>query len=538
MLGLLGDKELISLDWDSRLLRAVEWQINKSGAKVRRCVVEPVPPQLDIRSAAVMAVFIRQVLDRARMRASATVIDVPRDQAVLNAMSLPAVSVNDLAGMVNLQLAKELPFPAAEAVVDFAVTEVHEQNRTADVLVAAIRREVLNFLQEVCQRAGLKLERVGLRPYANMVAIKQMLGGRSSGRVMFVDVGPTLTEIGILRDGALVFSRAASVHLDDYREVAGPAGGSDAGMMEIEITPANSLPALRKSDPEQKAIDTLLVEITRSAEAYRSTDPGARFDQIVVAGSSGLERRLLEGISKRFLVQAQRYSPGSIMRQSTLSEDQQSALAAAIGLGLGQAHDHDLHFDFMHPKRVLDAAERRKKWLPYIGAAAGVLILLGAAAWWVGIRPYRQQIALVEKDIQRLEGDLQRLSEAATVVQKVQRWQAEQLVWPDELVQLLSVLPDARKAHLQDLTLAGAKGEISFELVASDHAVIYQLVDAIKKLSHPGEKEGEAQLLFNVVHTQISNNEKDEKYPSRTRVTVASRRIAELEEKENRRSRS
>ena len=46
-------------------------------------------------------------------------------------------------GMVQIQIAKELPFSVADAVIDFAAPPAPAGATTADVLVAAVRREVL-----------------------------------------------------------------------------------------------------------------------------------------------------------------------------------------------------------------------------------------------------------------------------------------------------------------------------------------------------------------------------------------------------------
>ena len=40
-----------------------------------------------------------------------------------------------------------------------------------DLLVAAIRRELIQLYEETIAAAGLKLERIGLRPYAHKLAV-------------------------------------------------------------------------------------------------------------------------------------------------------------------------------------------------------------------------------------------------------------------------------------------------------------------------------------------------------------------------------
>ncbi|MCH8965689.1 MAG: pilus assembly protein PilM, partial [Planctomycetes bacterium] len=143
MFGLSGDKQVVSLDWDSRFLRVVQWRISGHNAQALKSVAAELPEHVSVKDADSLGSFVRQVLSNARIRTTSVIVDIPRDQAVLNTMSLPAADLDDLAGMVQLQIAKELPFPLDDAIVDFAVTQQDSASNTADVLVAAVRFEVM-----------------------------------------------------------------------------------------------------------------------------------------------------------------------------------------------------------------------------------------------------------------------------------------------------------------------------------------------------------------------------------------------------------
>ena len=206
------DRQVVSIDWDVRTLRIVHFVVrSKGGVGIRKVLSVAIPPDLRAGDPSAVGQLIRQVLDRERIGAGRMVVDVPRDQAVLNTLKLPAVPDDDLPAMVEFQVSKELPFPLTVAAVDFAVESGDDGSGFREVLVAAVRKEVVEFYAQVAGSAGLKLERVGLRPYANRESINELLGDTRRERVLFVDVGPVLSEIDVLRGGRLAFSRAASV---------------------------------------------------------------------------------------------------------------------------------------------------------------------------------------------------------------------------------------------------------------------------------------------------------------------------------------
>ena len=183
----------------------------KRGVEIDEVRSVTIPHGLDTRDPQHLGRHIRRVLEEEEIGTKHAIVDIPRDQATLNTLMLPAASPEELPGMVEIQIAKELPFAVSDAAVDFVAGEPKGDTNTIAVQVAAVRREALEQYEATFAAAGLRLERVGLRPYANRVAVCELLKHAMPDRVMFIDVRPTLTEIDVLKHSSLAFSRAASV---------------------------------------------------------------------------------------------------------------------------------------------------------------------------------------------------------------------------------------------------------------------------------------------------------------------------------------
>jgi Tfp pilus assembly PilM family ATPase len=510
------DSQVLSLDWDRRHLRVAHWQTKRQRLHLRRLLAAALPRDMDVKNPQNLGAFIRQVLHHEGIRVDAAVVDIPRDQCVLNTMSLPFAAVGDMAGMVQLQMAKELPFPLAAAVVDFAVPDDgRAAGQQVEVLVAAIRAEVLQFYKAVCAAAQLKLERVGLRPYANTAAVHAMLGPDALGRVLYADIGPQMTEIGILREGSLVFSRAGSVLLDHEEDLTVVAVGEP-------------------SSPEDRLLEKLEIEITRSVEAYRLTDVGMHFDQIVVGGSSGLEARLAEALHRRFGAHARVYHPGDIVPPQTTGEEPVAAYGAVIGLGLSHSAPVQRHFNFLHPKRPVDAAARRRRRVPLAAAAVLALVMAAYGANRLGIQPVKKEIEAVTKKIEELQNEHDKYEKGVKIAHAARRWQAGQLVWPDDLVELMDELPsNHEQGYLRDLALKADEGRMSFDMAAANPDVITALEQRLNLLVEGPEERPER--VFEAKAGQITSTAEGE-YPSESKITVRSVRIRKLHEQTDKKS--
>lgn len=311
MSGRSRPKRLLAVDWDAHTLRVVHAHLGKRGVSIDRLLSVAIPAKLDITDPKQMGLHIRRTLAQEGINTKNAIVDIPRDQVILNTLSLPTTQPDELPGMVEIQIAKELPFPVTDAVIDFAIGTPAEDEITGDVLVAAVRQEQLERYEATFAAAGLKLDRVGLRPYANKVACCELLKHAMPERVVFIDVRPTFMEIDVLCNSALTFSRSASVTIppsDVGSGVISIRGGASETTMSPGVPQAA---ASSEAQPASGVIASLLMEVTRTIEAYRASDPGAVIDHVVVGGDVGVEEALAEAIQRRMDVTTEIYNPAS-----------------------------------------------------------------------------------------------------------------------------------------------------------------------------------------------------------------------------------
>ncbi len=482
---------VVAIDWDARTLRIVHAFVQKRGLKVDRLLSAVIPPDCDTTSPEQMGRHIRRVLDRERIHTKHAIVDVPRDQVILKTLVLPVVRPEELPDMVQIQIAKELPFPAGEAVIDFVTSGTATEGAlTADVLVAAVRRELLAKYEATIASAGLKLERVGLRPYANTVAACELLKYAMPERVLFMDVRPTLTEIDVIRDSNLVFSRAASVAIPD----AAAAGGTQ----QDDAPHLAYVPAAEPEGPDdvgegavvgergRTIIESLLVEVTRSIEAYRATDAGAQIDHMVIAGDLGVEESLAEAVHKKLGVTTELYNPAASFGWEPQEGAAASAFASTLGLVLGQADGAVVHFDFLHPKQTVSVAQQRLKKAPFVAAAVVLLLLAPVIGFERSTRDERAELARIEQLIDEHEAARKDNEKFLDFVERIRAFDEDQHVWVDVLYDVMSVLPSSDELVFTHIDMRQDEARVVLKTKAKSRDTATKVSHSLMDFRRPG----------------------------------------------------
>jgi len=437
----IGSKKLLALDWDAQSLRMTVVTSRGANVDLHKAVTVPVLPEIELNDAAMFGGFIKESLKRSKLSGKHAIISVPREKVVLNTINLPPAPADELPAMVINQVARELPFAADQAVIDFALSNDHDPKSPATALVAAVRIDDIEFYKKVASAAGLHLERIGLRPFANRQAVMATVDDPNDKTILMVELGPEHSEISVVHDGTLKFSRSALTSLPDFREEA-VDNLHDSRIDSLAIHDA------RSSERTREAVSGLMVEVIRSFEAYRASTSGASIDRIVVCGATGLEAELSQSLAARFAALAELFNPAKAL---TIDHDRARELRGfSVVLGLAMSHGrHPLSsFDFLAPKRPVTTRDRRMKKAPK-AILTGVFLLAAAVAAWVQfVEPKRSRASELEADVQELSTRKKPLTAFQSRVNALEDWADAEQIWPDELVRLTNAFPSNDKAQV------------------------------------------------------------------------------------------
>jgi Type IV pilus assembly protein PilM len=462
-----------AIDVDGRSLRVVQTVTRDGRPAASRVAVTPLnlPADADRADAAVLGAAIAKALDQLKLKPGPVVMGIPRAQVVLKTLLLPVVAdVNELASMVHLQVAKDLPFRLAEAVVDFKIyRQVSPPAAKPDaaakpaapdaaptppppkleVLVAVARRQVVEFYQRAAEAAGLKLVALGLLPTASIRCVEACQVTAAAQTYALVSLRHDEVSIDIVAEQAAPFSRGATV-----KPVA-------------EASPA-APPVTAEG-----FINAATIEVVRSLHGYSGLGAAAPVAKVLVAGSTGYEAAVVAALTPRTA------APVALLDMTPLALPEDCRVGAVgavagIGLALGYADADGLPFDFLSPKQPAVPRDlRRIKILAGLAVATGLfLAVAGVRAWLVG----KRQVVLDAVNLEVAAAEKKRPIYRQMINQAgvVNEWVKGERDWLLHYAYLTAVLPRSEEVFLTSLSVSG-QGIIRLAVRAKSGAVLAKL---------------------------------------------------------------
>jgi hypothetical protein len=374
--------------------------------------------------------WVGKALRDAGCRAKGCVIAVPRASVVLKRLEFPALrdaSEGDLAGMVQIQMSRQLTMPLQGAAIDYVrlarPSEPAEGAAPTEVLAAALPGEHVAWCRELARDARMRLRAVALRVEGSAALFAQ-LSYTQGGPILGVSVTPLGVELGIVSDGRVVFSRA------------------------IEVPPPSGVEEWTEFG------ERVAVEAKRTRVGYRGLGETRDLTCIAVLGDDSLTGSVGKTLGKELELpwQTVRF-PNAIDLPSEMDGTTRAGLAPLIGLMLGAAINRET-YDFANPRRAPDTAAPIRQ--AALAAVLG-LIVFGGGGYVLGSQRHAtleakvktaEQTALeYERRYVRQLRDQARLDHIAAL-------REDRVDWVKHLAYLSESMPPAELARLK--TIDGA----------------------------------------------------------------------------------
>jgi len=297
-------KGLVGLDIGSSSIKLLELAETKTGYQLVNFGIEPLPHETIVDSTIMNA---PAVVSAVRKLIADNNIKPPRDMCtsvsghsvIIRKITLPLMTEEEIEGNIQWEAEQYIPFDINEVNIDYQRLESEgEDQESQDVLLVAVKKEMVNDYVAVVNEAGLNPIIMDVDAFAtqNMYEINYEM---ERGKVItLVNIGASVININIVRNGNSVFTRDMSIGGNHYtEEIQKQLGVSFDEAEQIKLGKAEASQDLQ---PLLDSIsNSIALEIQRSLDFFTATSNFGHISKVYLAGGAAKTSGLLKIIENQ-----------------------------------------------------------------------------------------------------------------------------------------------------------------------------------------------------------------------------------------------
>jgi len=341
---------MIGVDISSSSVKMVELSESpkKSGYVVERYAIEMLPKDTvsdgNINNLETVSETLQRTLKRLGSRIRNAALALPAAAVITKKILLPAgMREEDLEYQVESEANQYIPFALDEVNLDFQVMGPAPGNaEEMEVMLAASRKANVEDRVAACQASGLKAVVMDVEPFAAEMAFEQIRmqlpDGAQDKCVALVDIGASVMNVNVLRNGESVYSRDQQVGGDQLTQQIQTVFGLSATEAETAKR-SGGLPVNYESDVLTPFRENVVMEIARALQFFFASSQYNEVDYIVLAGGCASLPGLDDAVATRTQVSTMVANPFALMTLSSRIKPRQlqadaPALIIACGLAM------------------------------------------------------------------------------------------------------------------------------------------------------------------------------------------------------------
>ena len=157
---IFGAKGSIGLDIGSSYFKVVQLKDTKKGYELELFDMLPIAPEIIVDGAIIDSLrlvdALKELIKKSRIKTKNAVIGVSGHASVIiKRISLPEMSEEDLAESIKFEAEQYVPFDIEDVNLDFQILGPREEPGQMDVILVAVKKDIINEYVTVVKEAGL-----------------------------------------------------------------------------------------------------------------------------------------------------------------------------------------------------------------------------------------------------------------------------------------------------------------------------------------------------------------------------------------------
>jgi type IV pilus assembly protein PilM len=342
--------EPMALDIGSTFIKLVQLKGAKGNYQLVKFGMVPLPPEVIVEGAVMDAGrvvdAIKELLVAQQVKTKEVVLSVSGSSVIIKRIAVADMSEDELAESIKWEAEQYIPFSIDDVNVDFQKLGPGAQEGQADVLLVAVKKDKINDYINLVKEAGLEPVVLDVDAFAlaNMYELNYEM---EAGIIALLNIGASVMNINILKDGMSIFTRDITVGGNRYTE----ALQREFGLSYEDAEKVKRGETVEGHDKEQIAgvmsavTEDIVGETQRSFDFFRSTTGSEQVTRVLVSGgcarignfTSVLSQRIEIPVEittpfKNIKIDPKRFNPAFLQEAGPLS-------AVAVGLAIRRPGD-------------------------------------------------------------------------------------------------------------------------------------------------------------------------------------------------------
>ena len=272
---------VIGIDIGTSAIKAVELGQSAQALEVRHWAIEPLAGN-DPKSA------LKKIAERLHFKDQLLVSSVFGKGTLIRYVDLPRMPLEDLRKSYIFDLDKYFPFDPKSIYTDCSILDPDSKDKRMLVLLAAVKREMVDDRIKLFKDAGLELSRVTINSIAIANAFSRLGPQMSaSGKAKAVlDIGGSGSCFMIFKDLSPRFARDIFVGSQELtKKIANALGVDEAQAEALKRQPGDKLTQVLEAC--DMPVNNLISEIRLSIDYYM-TEKNIQVDELFLSGGGSL----------------------------------------------------------------------------------------------------------------------------------------------------------------------------------------------------------------------------------------------------------
>jgi len=465
-------KSFLCLDFGAFTVKAAEFEPNDSGSLCLKSyglrVLGPDGFKEEERNELLIST-VKELIEEADFQATQINVCAPGFQVFSKFVKLPSVDASKVNQIIQFEAQQNVPFPLDEVVWDYQILGT-TPNDELEILLVAIRNEVVESIFKIGEGAGLELDLVDVSSAALANAYRFNYGD-GEGCVMLLDIGAKSSNLLFFEQGR-VFSRSINIGANSITQdfsAESKLEWDEAERLKIEEGFVSLGGAYEEPDnPNQALISKIArqvmtrlhIQMNQTIQFYRGQQGGSPPEKLYLCGGASLLPYTAQFFAEKLNIPVDYFNPfRNIQIDEEINLEDIAKVAhtfgEVVGLGIRNLAQCPVDLNLMpasHIRRQHFAAKR----IYFVAAVVCVVLMLSTFGMyfdWVAKQARATEVTLkqrfepLDRDAKTLQAAMGGYGSAKSDANKYVELMSTKMKWADMFREIQTIMLSVQTNH-------------------------------------------------------------------------------------------